>query len=77
VQNSEAHWQRLYDLMYGDVTAVQHDAAVLAGGWKQLYGARHLVMMEVAPWEKACQFEINAAGTLKGGAQRNRQPPLS
>jgi len=65
LQDSSDHWQGLWAQAFGDVTAVTVDAAELAGGWKPHYAERYKLRLGTAPWEKASEFEVQAAGTSR------------
>jgi hypothetical protein len=65
VQACGDRWQTLFKQTFGEVTQVTAAAALLAGGWKQLNTARCMAHRENVPWERASEYEIQAAGMIE------------
>ena len=63
MQGCSDHWRSLFQQVFciGAATPVQHRAAELATSWMKLFKARYIAQMDVGPWEKPSEFEVQAA----------------
>ena len=69
LQVQDQRWRAFFEERWGPPSDLMIHAAELAGSWRSLYAAKHVMDAEAQPWTKPTSFELAAAvqNIAKGG----------